>query len=234
MAGSKNTVLLAAILVLTGSAAALDFNVEVAPTPEAKVYQPNVSAGNYFNATASIQNPGSIGCEFRVKGDIQQGDRELTRYSNSYSMWPGDTENAEFIYLPINYTGEVMTNLSLQYCDKSRHIGFYSFNYTDKVLPNKSIDSKTLDVNSSNALASIETDEALLIPQKYPSYWKVGSAKVEEGRAFIEYRPTLFRKGEEIVFTVVENKTVKGKTTVVLEDQESWYEELFRNIISKL
>jgi hypothetical protein len=232
MAGSKDAVLIAAFAVFLGQAAALDFDVNVEPTPEAGIFQPNSTHGNYFNASASIENPGSVGCEFRVKGDIQQGGQDLTRYSAPYSMWPGDIDRAEFLYLPINYTGKVEANLSLQYCDREKNIDSYSFNMSERVIPNSTIKSKTLEVNKTNALVSLGVEEAVLIPQQYPAYWKVGSVRVNNSRALIEYDPTLFKKGEEIEYTVIRNGTVEGKTKVVLEDQEAWHEELFRELHS--
>lgn len=232
MAGSKNAVLLISSIFLIGSAAALDFNVNVAPTPEANLYQPNSTVNDYFNATVDVKNPGSIGCDFRIKADIEQGEQSLTRYSRAYSMWPGDIDRAEFLYLPINYTGEVTADLSLNYCDREEDIDSYTFNSTEKILPNTTIESKTLEVNRTNALVSLDIEKALLVPQEYPPYWKVGSIKAEDGKAFIEYEPTLFRKGEKIVYTVIQNGTVEGKTEVVLEDQETWYEELFRTFRS--
>lgn len=234
MAGSKNAVLLAGFILLTGLGASLDFNVNVAPTPEASTYQPNSSINKYFNATVDIENPGSVGCEFRVKGDIEQGEQELVRYSKAYEMWPGNIEQAEFIYLPINYTGEVTANLSLRYCDREEHIDSYNFQMEERVVPNSSIGSKTLEVNRSNALISLEVGEALLIPQEYPDYWKVGSVRANKGKATIEYEPTLFENSETITYTVVRNGTVEGMTEVVLEDQETWYEELFRHMRSIL
>lgn len=235
MAGPKDAVLLAAsVIFLTAGATALDFQVEIAPTPEAGVYQPNASTGEYFNASVSVQNPGSVGCEFRIRGDIQQGEQELTRYSSAYRMWPGDITRAEFLYLPINYTGQVDANLTLNYCDRSKHIDSYTFNYTERVIPNSTVESKTLDVNSSAALVDLGVEDALLIPQQHPPLWKVGSQKVNGSRAVLEYEPTLFKGGEEIEYTVLKNGSITGKTTVVLEDQEKWYEELFRNISSML
>lgn len=234
MAGPKDAVLIAAFSVFLGQAAALDFDVNVEPTPEADIYQPNSTHGNYFNATASIENPGSVGCEFRVRGDIEQGEQELTRYSAPYSMWPGDIKKAEFLYLPINYTGQVEANLSLNYCDREQHIDSYSFNMSERVIPNSTVESKTLEVNSTNALVSLGVEEAILIPQQYPPYWKVGSVRANDSRAFIEYDPTLYKGGEEIVYTVIRNGSVEGKTTVVLEDQETWYQEMFRDLSSLL
>lgn len=230
MAGSKDAVLLASLIVLVGSGAALDFQVNVAPTPEAKTYAPNSSFADYFNATVNIENPGSVGCSFRIKGDIRQGEQRITRYSSSYNMWPGDLQLAEFIYLPLNYSGTVNADLSLVYCDMEKELEDFSFDINRTVVPNSTIDSKTLEVNRTNAVAAIDVKRALLIPQQYPAYWKVGSVRAEDGRAVIEYEPTLFRKGESIVYTVVTNGTIEGTTEIVLEDQQTWYEEILSDL----
>lgn len=234
MARSENALLIALVVALSTSAAALDFNVDVSPTPEAGVYNPNASTQDYFNASVDIQNPGSVGCEFRIRGDIRQDSQDITRYSTAYRMWPGDTNRAEFLYLPINHTGQVDANLTLEYCDRSKHIEDYSFNYSERIVPNSTIESKTLEVNSSAALVDFKIDDAVLIPQQYPGYWKVGSERVRDSRAVLEYEPTLFRGGEQIKYTVVRNGTVEGEATVVLEDQEKWYEEIIRSITSML
>lgn len=228
MARVQVTVLLTALFFLISSGATLDFNVQVAPTPEASTFQPNSSSENYFNATVVLENSGSIGCEYRVRGDILQGDQELTRYSSSYRMWPGDIEDAEFVYLPINYTGDVKANLSLEYCEREKYIDSYSFQSEERIEPNRSIESKTLEAEERRSLVSFGVDEALLIPQEYPPYWKVGSVKVEEGKGRLEYNPTLFKEGEIIKYTVLQNGSVVGYTEVVLEDEEKWYEELLR------
>jgi hypothetical protein len=231
MARTQITVLLTAFILLSFSGSALDFNVEVQPKPEAGIFQPSSdSTGAYFNSSVAIENSGSVGCEFRFKGDVEQGDQKVQRYSSVYRVWPGDLTDAEFFYIPINYTGQVDVNLSMQYCDREEHVDSYSFESNETILPNKTIESKTLEVDDREAVVSIDQEEGMLIPQNYPPYWKVGSVEIKNSTANIEYDPTLFRKGEEIVYTVVENQTVKGKTTVVLEDEETRFEEFVRKL----
>lgn len=232
MARLKEYLLIFSIVLMAFSAAGLDFKVAISPTPEASIYEPNSTNNGYFNATVHVENPGSIGCKYRVRGDIQQGEQEITRYSDVYRIWPGSTSRAEFLYMPINYTGDASANLTLNYCGRSKHIGNFEFESDERVLPNKTIESRTLSANRSSALVSLEMEEAVLIPQKYPPLWKVGSEKVKDGEALVQYEPTLFKGGEQIVYTVVRNGKVEGKTTVVLEDQETWYEELFRSLAS--
>lgn len=231
MARYKVSVLLISAFLLFTFSTALDFNVKVAPTPEANIYQPSLNSnGSYFNASMSVENEGSLGCEFRIKGDIQQGGQSINRYSTVYEVWPGDLVDSEFIYIPLNYTGQVEANLSLQYCEQQKHIESYTFNSTEKILPNNSVESKTLEVDSREALIHVNQEEGVLVPQQHPPRWKVGSAKISDHQASIEYDPTLFREGKEIVYTVVENSKVKAETTVVLEDEETWYEEILRTV----
>jgi hypothetical protein len=231
MARTQITVLLTVFILLSFSGSALDFNVEVQPKPEAGIFQPSSNSnGSYFNSSVTIDNSGSVGCEFRVKGDISQGGQKVQRYSSVYRVWPGDVTDAEFFYIPINYTGQVDVNLSMQYCDREEHVGSYSFESKEKIVPNKTIKSKTLEVGERDALVSIEQETGMLIPQNYPPYWKVGTVEIENSTANVEYDPTLFREGEEIVYTVIENRTVKGKTTVVLEDEETQFEEFMRKL----
>ena len=233
MAPDKVTVLLTGLVLLAGFTAALDFSVEVRPTPEVSVYQVENISSSDFNTSMALENSGSVGCEFRLKGVFDQGGQEVIRYSRPYPIWPGEGTDVDLTYIPINYTGEVESEISLEYCWQQKPVANFTFESDQAILPNKTLESKTLNFNNTNARVLFkDLDKALLIPQEYPPYWKVGSADVRNGEAKINYRAPLFKKGENITYTVVQNRSVIGKTKVQLEDQETWFEELFRNITS--
>lgn len=233
MASDKISLLLAGLVLFTGFAAALDFSVEIRPTAEASVYQVENLNSSDFNTSMALENTGSVGCEFRLKGVFNQGSQEVVRYSRPYPIWPGEGTDVELAYIPVNYTGEVKSEISLEYCWQERHLENFSFESNERIVPNKTIDSKTLEFNNTNAVVSFkDVEKAHLIPQEYPPYWKVGAADLKDGVANLNYRAPLFKKGENITYTVVQNRSVIGKTKVQLEDQETWFEELLRNISS--
>lgn len=233
MARNKTAVLLISLVFLAGLGAALDFSVEVRPTPEVSVYKVEGFNSTDFNSSMSLENSGSVGCSFRVRGDFKQGGQEIVRYSRPYSLWSGATEDAEIFYIPVNYTGEVNADLRLEYCDQEKDLGNFSFNSTERIVPNKTVESKTLDLNTTNAVVSIpELDDAILVPQKYPAYWKVGAAELEDGRSTINYEAPIFKQGENITYTILKNGSVEGETRVTLRDQETAFEELLRKLKS--
>lgn len=233
MARNKAAVLLISLVFLAGLGAALDFSVEVRPTPEVSIYKVEGFNSTDFNSSMSLENSGSVGCSFRIRGEFDQGGQQVVRYSRPYRLWPGAVEDARLFYIPINYTGEVNADLTLDYCDQQDELGNFSFNSTERIVPNKTFESKTLELNTTNAVVSMpELDEAVLVPQNYPAYWKVGSAKLENGKATINYEAPIFKQGENLTYTVLKNGSIEGKTKITLLDQENAFEELFRKFVS--
>lgn len=229
----KEATIIIVLLVLTVSAAALSFNVQVKEQTQFNEYQVKYSntSSLYQRVDLVSENPGSLGCNYRMKTRIHYGDKTVTRFSKAYPMWPGDTADATIKFLPYNYNGTVNVSLSSFFCDRQQHITNFTYQHTEVVNTTEKIESRTTHVEDDRAkIYTPETGKALLIPIETPAYWKTGSTEVRGKYASIEYEPPLFKEGEEIKYLAVRNGTVLGKTTVVLEDEETRIQEYRRKL----
>ncbi|MFB6292565.1 MAG: hypothetical protein ABEI58_04190 [Candidatus Nanohaloarchaea archaeon] len=230
MAGHKVQVLLAALLVLLGGAAALKFHVNVDEELETAEYQLQ-----YQNSTADLQeinvtieNIGSIGCSYRLKGLFDNGEK-VTRYSRSYPVWSGLSQLAELHYAPLGYNGTVNASIYLEYCGTEKFLRNITFEVTDTTRANRSFESRTLETNfTASEIKMRGVKEGLLVPVDYPAYWKTGSAEIDSGKAVVEYEAPIFRAGKKIKYAVLNETTrdVLGTTKVKLEARPTLLEKI--------
>ncbi|MFB6145138.1 MAG: hypothetical protein ABEJ99_01385 [Candidatus Nanohaloarchaea archaeon] len=236
MAPDKITAVLTALILLSGIAAAANFNVNVNSEVQSSYYEfsysPNASTVHQTNVT--IENRGSIGCTFRMKGVYSYKGKKFTRYSRGYEIWPGQSELAKLYFMPVNYTGPVDVKVSTFYCDRSKELANFTFNMTHKLLPKQTLDSATEKVGIQESSVKVDSvDNGLLVPLSAPPYWKAGSADIRKGEAKISYEAPIFRKGAKITYAVLDNQSrLVGKTTVKLEEpQPTALENLESNLV---
>jgi hypothetical protein len=162
-----------------------------------------------------MENHGSVGCTYRLKADVEYGETEFTRYSPGYALWPGDSQLAELKFLPLDYNGTVETNVSLNYCGQSKHVEYFEFNFTESKTVDSRVEARTLEANNTNAVIEMPVGNATLIPQEYYPRWRVGSTEVRNGKAFLEYDAPIFRRTDNITYTVLDEEgDVIGETEV--------------------
>ncbi|WEL19277.1 hypothetical protein [Candidatus Nanohalococcus occultus] len=211
------TALLLLILALVPAATSVDFKVNVAGQSGDAVFNANSStSGDLHRFNATLENPSSVGCQYHLRGEFTRGNLTERRYSNAYRMWPGETSDIELSYVPVNYTGQVRADIDLMYCDTTRNISDYAFNVSNPAF-NNTYASETLEVTENSATASFSLENATLVPVQAPSYWKVGSTSIVNRTAQIDYTPTLFQEEKQIQFAVIQNNSIEGTTTVLLE-----------------
>jgi hypothetical protein len=208
-------------------AAGLSFNVDLAALTNHSVkdlqYDEEVEAVQ--NVNASVTNVGSIGCTYRMKADYSYGNESFTRYSPPVPLWQGESDRLEVQFMPLNYTGEVDTNVSLEYCGQTERITSFSFNDTQNTTSDVALDSRTVSVSQDSATVEVDRGD-LLVPKEEPSYWKTSSAEVVNGTSTVEYDAPIFEEGESITYSVISNGSVVGKTEVRLEPDPTLWEKL--------
>jgi|APHM01.1.fsa_nt_gi hypothetical protein len=213
---AKASIQLLLILFLLPAVSGLSFNINVGELTDHSVkdldYSENISVIQDVNAT--VRNVGSIGCTYRMRADFQQSNESFKRFSNPRGLWQGDYARMEVNYIPTNYTGQVQTNLSVEYCGQKNQVESFSFNVTEKTLINQTVESRTISSEDEEARVEVEGD--LLVPEEEPSYWKTSTAKIINGTAKIQYDAPIFDQREEIKYTVLDNGEIRGTTTVSL------------------
>ena len=235
MAEVQERILVLTLLVIAFSAAstAVQFNVDVADDADSSEYEidyrQNVSTVQQINFT--VENTGSLGCKFTSEAEFMYGNTTDSVMSPSRNLWPGDSALLQIHYLPLNYSGPVQADLYVRYCGKTERLKQMNFTVEEARMPDTELNSRTESVSSGYSRITIDREEAILVPDNRPSGWKAASARVEEGRAEIEYEPSLFRKGEEISYTVLDPSTGDfiGSTSVVLQEDEDILEKLSEN-----
>ena len=226
---ARTALLLTFLILSTGLGTALSFNVDVSEETDHTVKDLNYSEEVAVNQeiTGVVSNIGSIGCTFRFKGEFSQGNETFERYSRPHSLWAGANSEIELNYIPMNYTGLVDTNLSVEYCGQEKEVDSFEFNVTEKTLPGAEIDSRTVEADESQASVEISSGD-LLVPEESPSYWKLGSAEVINGSATVDYDAPIFSEGEKLRYTVLEDGEIVGTTEVSLEAEPTRLEKALK------
>jgi hypothetical protein len=221
------TLIALTILLIVPAASGLKLNVDVEASANHSVrdvqFKENVQDFQEFDV--SVENIGSIACEYRLKAEFTHENEALNRYSNARGLWQGEYTQLSVGYVPVNYTGTVETDLFIHYCGLEEKIGEYKFNVTEKTLLNNSIGSRTVQVSENNAKIEIEEGE-MLVPVEEPPYWRTGPAKVENGTAELEYKSTVFDERETIRYAVLDQGDAVGTTEVRLEPSPTLIERI--------
>ncbi len=223
---ARTALLLTFLILSTGLTSALSFNVDVAEETDHTVKDLNYSEKVAVNQkiTGVVDNIGSIGCSFRFKGEFTQGNQTFERYSAPHSLWAGANSEIELNYIPMNYTGLVDTNLSIEYCGQEKEVESFEFNVTEKTLPGAEIDSRTVEADENQASIELSSGD-LLVPEESPSYWKLGSAEIINGSATVDYDAPIFSDGEKLRYTVLQDGEIVGTTEVSLKPEPTRWEK---------
>lgn len=223
---ARATLLLTFLILSIGLTSGLAFDVDVEEVTDHSVKDLNYreDIGVNQQITGTVSNIGSIGCTFRFKAVFEQGNETYERYSAPHSLWSGAYSEIELNYIPMNYTGLVDTTLYVDYCDMEKKVEDFEFNVTEKTISGAEIDSRTFEVDESQASVEISSGD-LLVPEESPSYWKLGSAEIVNGSATIDYEAPIFTEGEKLRYTVLENGEIAGTTVVSLEAEPTYLEK---------
>lgn len=229
----KRLTLLFVVLFFISTASALNFEMEIDALTDSSEYgieYRNNTTVQEINTT--VLNGGSIGCQFRLKGEFEYANQTQTRYSNPYALFPGAEETMHLYFIPENYTGEVETTLYTEYCGQEKQIKQFNFTSPESVMANSTIESKTRSVNSNSSRINIDSEDGRLVPKEAPAYWKTGSTEIINGTATVEYDAPIFREGENLTYTVIDNKNnVIGETEVYLRAEKTIWDRLENNLL---
>lgn len=230
----KIVLLLISSLILVSSASALLYQVDV----DASLNHSSFDL-DYRNKTdtlqvvsSSVTNTGSVGCTYRLRADISRNSTEASHYSRGYELWPGETAAMNLRFISGNTTGQIQTQIYLEYCGENENIGDFTFNDTQSEQLNSTVDSRTTEATATGAEAKLPVRQGILVPVETPSYWKVSSAEINDSKASLDYEPTLFRSQEKIVFAVLNksNEDVIGSTNVDLETSKPVFDVILDNL----
>ncbi len=220
--------------VLSVSAvSALQFDVQVGSITDSSEYRIQYEENtNIQEINVTVLNSGSIGCQYRLKGEFQYANTTHTRYSDSYSLFPGAESVAKLHFIPENYTGEVRTDLYTEYCDQEKQIAEFNFTSPEKIIPNETVESETLDVTNYSSKARLDVERGRLVPQETPPYWKASSAEISNNTATVRYDAPIFKEGENLTYTVLNNESrVIGETEIYLKESKNIWDKLESNLL---
>lgn len=233
MAGTKSkAVLITGLsLFLVASVSGVNFKVQVSDV----VGYDTVGLDQELNGSivaveTSVENTGSIGCHYRLSGEFERGDKVTESWSNSLPLFPGGNSVLGFKHLVYNHTGQVNASIDLSYCGQTADVGSFTFNVTDRKIVNDTLDSGVRSVNSSAAVISTDVEKGTLIPETVPAGWKASGAAITDGRAVVEYEPTIFHPERELSYFVVgEDGEIRGVTRIDLKHSPGIVEKMLAN-----
>jgi type 1 fimbria pilin len=229
----KKLTLLLIVLFSISAASGLNFELEVDALTESSEYgieYRNNTTVQQVNTT--VLNGGSIGCQFRLKGEFRYANQTQTRYSNPYALFPGAETKMQLYFIPENYTGQVETMLYTEYCGQEKQLKQFNFSSPESVIANNTIESTTQSVNSTGSSIQIDSSDGRLVPKEAPAYWKTGSTQITNGTATIEYDAPIFQEGENLTYTVIDNQNnIVGETEVYLKAEKTIWDRLENNLL---
>jgi hypothetical protein len=219
-------------IFLVSTTSALNFDVGVDALTESSEYgieYRNNTTVQQVNTT--VLNGGSIGCQFRLKGEFEYANQTQTRYSSPHAMFPGAEEMLQLYFIPENYTGQIETTLYTEYCGQEKQIEEFNFSSPESVISNNTIESTTRSVTDTESNVKIGSEDGRLVPKEAPPYWKTGSAEIVNGSATVEYDAPIFQEGENLTYTVLDSKNnVVGETEVYLKAEKTLWDRLENNL----
>ncbi len=228
----KRTTFLLVFVFMISTVSALQFDVGIGALTDSSEYGIEYRDNTTVQqVNTTVLNGGSIGCQFRLKGEFKYANQTQTRYSSPYAMFPGSEEMMQLYFIPENYTGQVETTLYTQYCDQTKQIKQFNFTSPESVIANNTIESTTRSVNTTSTRINIEAESGRLVPKEAPAYWKTGSAEVVNGTATVEYDAPIFQEGKNLSYTVIDHRNnIVGETEVYLKAEETLLDRLQNNV----
>ncbi|MFB6193234.1 MAG: hypothetical protein ABEK00_03195 [Candidatus Nanohaloarchaea archaeon] len=222
MVKNKALALLVTGFFLVGGTSAISLHVSIDSITKADVknvqYQNSTSIND---VNTSIMNTGSIGCQYRLKMAYSYRNKTYSSYSSNKALWPGSSELAELKAPVFNYTGPVNSTLYVEFCDQTKKVADFTFNSTENITINNTLDSTTVKASSRQAKIQLDVQEGVLIPIDTPAYWKASSVEIENGSATVEYQAPIFDSDENLTYMVKHGDQILGKTKVELKAQKT-------------
>lgn len=229
----KHFVLVSVTILFLSMVSGLTFDVNVDALTDSSEYgieYRNNTTVQQINTT--VLNGGSIGCQFRLKGEFRYANETQTRYSSPHALFPGADELIQLYFIPENYTGTVQTTLYSDYCGQEKQLTQFNFTSPESVISNQTVESKVLTLNSSASSVEIDHQNGRLVPKDTPAYWKAGSSDIVNGSTVIEYDAPIFTEGRNLTYTVLnaDNELV-GETEIYLKSPEpTLLDKVYQNI----
>lgn len=235
MGRAKITSLIALTVLFAVTASGLLYEVEVGDSLNQSNYELNYSQEieDVQEISIILDNTGSVGCQFRLRNEMKAENFSRTDYSQSYSVWPGNSALMEVRSVPENVTGEINSTLYASYCGKTEEIAEFGFNDTEKTVLNDSIESKTLAAENGGVKISVPVQEGVIVPVDEPAYWKVGSAQLNSGRATADLEAPIFNAEQSVEFAVINESTGRtvGTTSVEMTAEEDLLYRIEQNFL---
>jgi len=219
------------LMVSTGTALSFSVNIDSVTDADAHFPKHDDNTTLVHETGVTLENTGSIGCVYRLKGKYRYGNKTQIRYSNPYPLRPSQTVDAELFFLPENYSGNVQVQLYSTYCDRENLIEEFNFTSLSQNIANNTLESRTRDVTEESAEVEVETEQGILVPQETPPYWKASSAKIRNGSATIHYDPPIYDDSRNLTYTVVNKEGILGTTKIRLKEQTTYMERLKENAV---
>ena len=228
----RKTVLLTGIIfLLTATAVGLSFNVGVRDEAEVStsLFEYNEEVDSLQNFSASVENPGSVGCKYRLKVDYETDNESHTFYSNPEPLLPGQERQVDIKTLPGEENRTWRGNVSVDFCGNEKVIDTFEYNQTQSVEDDwKMLESQVVEVTDTSATIKTEKEDLLLLPKDVPPHWKVSYAESVGDEAVINYDPYLFEEGRKLEF-IAFNETsgrIVGNTEFRAEQPEPTLQDL--------
>lgn len=218
-------------LFIIASASAVSFKVQVSDITGYNSVDLSHGVNNsIINVNTTVRNTGSIGCNYRLSAVFHTENETDQAWSSPHPLFPGASSFIELNHVVYNYTGQVNASVGVSYCGEERDIGNFTLHVNQNKTVNNSISSDIVQMNSSSAKLKTDIKEGILIPDEVPAGWKASSSSIDNGKASIEFEPTIFHPEREISYFVLNKEgEVEGTTTISLNHSPGIMERVFEN-----
>lgn len=230
-------VLISILAITTSTGIGVEINLDSLAKQGVKDINYPENFSDTFHLNASVNNPGSVACQYQLRADTNQtDDKVINSYSNKETIYPGQTARLKLYQIPLNYSGKIQGDLTVEYCGKKEKVENFtteSLNQTELQIQNKTHEPREKTVNKT--ITTIETgkkiENTILIPYDTPGYWKVQPAKVENKSAVLKYEAPVFEKWRNITYIAVNQETQEpiAKVKTDLNENPTLKEKITRN-----
>lgn len=223
---TEKQIFLAALLIFTGAAAGLNFDVSVAQEfrYDAKNLQYDSKVEGLQNLNVSIMNAGSVSCNFRLKTvynstSLEQAEQQ---YSEPHDLLPSQYGMMRTFYIP-EQAGNYTADMHLRGCGQWEELRRVNFTVQNTSQTDEKIDFTRKSADEGYVNIETEEETALAVPEEAPPYWQVSPAEIRNGTARLEYTPEVFNPDKNITYNVVNRSTgqVLGSMEVPVEPKET-------------
>ncbi|MFT4867852.1 MAG: hypothetical protein ACI9LV_000462, partial [Candidatus Nanohaloarchaea archaeon] len=210
----------------------VDINIEEITDHGAYEFQYRDSVESFQEMNVTVENLGSIGCTYKMRAVLDGENLSEIEHSRGYELWPGDTALMKIRHMPLNYTGEIQSDVYLSYCGQEELIGEANYTVEERQVSNSTVETETVSVDSSGAeVRTAELQNGYMIPEEAPAGWEVASSTVEDGKTRVSYDAPIFDNRRDITYSVVSSDgELVGTAEVNLNPEKSLLEMVEQNI----